>query len=138
MNQEKKKRNLWKQAGRIVAKIVLFTILFLLIIILLIQTGPVQNFLRKKTVAWLEKRLQTRVAIGRIYIGLPKHIVLENIYLGDRQKDTLLSGGKAKANLNLLQLIFKNEIDLKSIGFDNMTVKIKRQLPDTTFNFQFI
>jgi hypothetical protein len=59
--------------------------------------------LRKKAVAWLENKLQTKVEIGRIYIGLPRKITLENVYLEDRQKDTLLSGGSLKANISPVQ-----------------------------------
>ena len=136
MNQAKKK--IWVKPARIVAKTVLFVILFLLVILLLLQTGPVQSILRVKAVAYLEKKLQTKVEVGRVYIGLPKNIILENIYIEDRQKDTLLSGGKIEANLDLLRLIFNNEIDIKSIALENITAKIKRQLPDTVFNFQFV
>jgi hypothetical protein len=134
----RKKRSLPVRIGRIVAKTLIFLIAFVVIVILLIQTGPVQNFLRKKAVTYLENKLKTRVEVGRIYIGLPKNIILENIYVEDRQKDTLLSGGKIKVNLNLLRLAFKNEIDFKSIELENITAKVKRQLPDTSFNFQFI
>ena len=138
MNTEKKKKNPWKRAGRIVLKTVLFVILFFVVVIVLVQTPPAQNLLRKKAVAYLEKKLQTKVEIGRVHIGLPKNITLENVYIEDRQKDTLLSGGMIKANLNLWQLIFKNEIDIKSIALENITAKFKRQLPDTLFNFQFV
>ena len=138
MDQATKKKSIWIRPARIVAKTILFIILFFLIIILLIQTGPVQNFLRKQAVAYLEKKLQTRVEVGKVYVGLPKNIILENIYIEDRQKDTLLSGSKIEANLDIWRLIFKNEIDVQSISLDNITAKIKRQLPDTTFNFQFV
>jgi len=136
MNQAKK--NIWVKPARIVAKTVLFIILFFLVIVLLIQTGPVQNLLRVKAVAYLEKKLQTKVEVGRAYIDLPKNIVLENIYIEDRQKDTLLSGGKIEANLDLIDLIFNNVVDIKSISLENITAKVKRQLPDTVFNFQFV
>ena len=132
------KKNIWVKIARIAAKTVLFIILFFLIILLVVQTGPAQNLLRVKAVAYLEKKLQTKVEVGKVYIGLPKNIVLENIYIEDRQKDTLLSGGKIEANLDLIDLIFNNVIDIKSIALENITAKIKRQLPDTVFNFQFV
>src|SRR6188768_568895 len=132
------KKNIWVKPARIVAKTILFIILFILVIFLLIQTGPVQNILRVKAVAYLQKKLKTKVEVGRVYVGLPKNIILENVYIEDRQKDTLLSGGKIEANLDLLNLIFKNEMDIRSITLDNITAKIKRQLPDTVFNFQFV
>ncbi|HET9745935.1 MAG TPA: hypothetical protein VFP97_09490, partial [Chitinophagaceae bacterium] len=128
----------WRKPARIAAKTILFIILFLLIILLLIQTGPVQNILRKNAVTWLQKKLQTKVEVGRVYVGLPQNIVLENVYIEDRQKDTLISGGKIVADLNLLKLIFNNQLDIESIALDNITAKVKRQLPDTVFNFQFV
>src|SRR6187402_2049774 len=132
------KKNIWVKPARIVAKTILFIILFLLVILLLIQTGPVQNILRVKAVAYLQKKLKTKVEVGKVYVGLPKNIILENVYIEDRQKDTLLSGGKIEANLDLFRLIFKNQMDIKSISLDNITAKIKRQFPDTVFNFQFV
>ncbi|HEX6170179.1 MAG TPA: translocation/assembly module TamB domain-containing protein, partial [Chitinophagaceae bacterium] len=132
------KKNIWVRPARIVAKTILFIILFLLIIILLIQTGPVQNILRVKAVAYLQKKLKTKVEVGKVYVGLPKNIILENVYIEDRQKDTLLSGGRIEANMDLFKLIFKNQIDIRSIALDNITAKVKRQLPDTAFNFQFV
>lgn len=138
MDQTIKKRNSWQRAGRIILKTLLSVLAFLVIVILLIQTPPVQNFVRKKTVAWLEKKLDTRIEVERIFIGLPKNIILEGLYVEDRKGDTLLYGGKLKANINLLRLIFNNETDFRNIELKDMTAKIRRDLPDTVFNFQFI
>ena len=135
---EQVRKQAWIRPARIVAKTVLFIILFFLIILLLVQTGPVQNVLRAKAVTWLEKKLQTRVEVGKVYVSFPKNIVLENVYLEDRQKDTLLSGGRIEANLDLYDLIFRNQLDVNSIALDNITAKVKRMLPDTVFNFQFV
>src|SRR5258705_13809080 len=132
------KKNIWIRPARIAAKTILFIILFLLIILLLIQTGPVQNILRAKAVAYLQTKLRTKVEVGKVYVGLPKNIILENVYIEDRQKDTLLAGGKIEANLDLVKLIFKNQMDIRSIALNNITAKIRRQLPDTAFNFQFV
>ena len=138
MEQQAEKRNVWKRAGRVVLKTLLWIFFLIVVVFLLILTPPVQNFLRKKVVAYLEKKLDTKIEVGSIYIGLPKNIVLDNIYIEDRQKDTLFSGGKIKANIGIWQLITKNEVNINSIALENITAKIKRQLPDTSFNFQFI
>src|SRR5688500_6066366 len=104
MVQPVKKRRLLHRVARIVAKTILFIILFILVIALLIQTPPVQNMLRKQAVNWLQKRLETKVEVGRVFIGLPRQVELSNVYIEDKQKDTLLSGGSLKANINLFQL----------------------------------
>src|SRR5882724_3949300 len=138
MDQLKKKKRFLNRLARIALKTILYILIFFLLIGILVQTPPVQNLLRKKTVAWLEKKLQTKVEIGRIYIGLPRKITLENVYLEDRQKDTLLSGGSLKANISLFRLIFHGEMNFRKLELENITAKIKRRLPDTIFNFQFV
>ncbi len=114
--------------------------IFLLIIVLflLVLTPPVQNFITGRATNFLEKKLNTKVSIGRLYFTLSGKIALDDIYVEDRQKDTLLSAGELRVNMSLYKLIFGGAIDIKSIRLDEATAKISRQLPDTTFNFQFI
>ncbi len=137
MEQQRSTKSTVSRIGRIVVKTVLFIILFLLLIVALVLVPPVQNLLRKKAVSYLENTLNTKISIGKIYIGLPKKVVIEDVYLEDRQKDTLLTAGSLKADIAIFKLI-KGEVDIKSIELKNSTVKIKRELPDTVFNFQFI
>ena len=103
----------------------------------MIQTGPVQNYGRSKIEAYLENKLHTKVRIGNLYIGFPSRIILKNIYLEDRRKDTLLYGGKISIDISMLRL-FSKEIRVNDLSLDDMTMKIKRQMPDSVFNFQFI
>ncbi len=131
------KRSWPQRVGRIFLKTILFLFLFVLVLFLLILTPPVQRFLTTRVENFLENKLQTRVDIGRIGFGLSGNISLQNIYIEDKTKDTLVSGGALKANINFMKL-FSNEVEVKDIELQNITVKIKRLLPDTTFNFQFI
>jgi hypothetical protein len=57
------KKNPWKRLARIVLKTVLFIFLFFILLVVLILTPPVQNFIRKKAVAYLENKLHTKVEI---------------------------------------------------------------------------
>ena len=138
MDQQGTKKNTGRRIAGIVIKTVLFILLFLVVLAGLILTPPVQHFFRGKAVTYLEKKLQTKVDIGKIYIGFPKKGVVENLYIEDRSKDTLISGGSIKVNVDLFDLITGNGVDIQSVELDNITAKVKRQLPDTVFNFQFI
>src|SRR5215213_3152225 len=119
-----------KKTLRLFAKVVIGILLLIILVFILIQTPPVQNFARKKIQSWLSTKLDTRVSIGKLYIGFPNTVSLQNVYVEDRQKDTLLYGGKLAVDISLFKLI-SNELE-------NITAKVNRQLPDTTFNFQFI
>ena len=137
MEKEKKPANYPRKIARIVLKTLLFLFLFVVLVFLIVLTPPAQRFLTGKVEAYLQNKLKTKVEIGSISFGLSGNINLKNVYVEDRTKDTLLSGGLLKANLNYLKL-FSNEVQVKDLELQNMTAKVKRVLPDTVFNFQFI
>ncbi|GAA4737778.1 translocation/assembly module TamB domain-containing protein [Flavisolibacter ginsenosidimutans] len=134
---EKPKRSLPVRIARIVAKTVLFLLLFVIVVFLLLLTPPVQKFLTGKVENYLQNKLHTRVQIGRISFGLSGNVALQNVYIEDQTKDTLIAGGTIKANVAFLKLL-SNEVEVKGIELQNITAKIKRALPDTVFNYQFV
>lgn len=137
MEKEKKPVNYPRKIARILLKTVLFLFLFIILLFLLVLTPPVQRMMTGKVETYLRKKLKTRVEIGSISFGLSGKVALENVYLEDLEKDTLLSGGTIRAQLNFFRL-FSNEVEVKDLELQNITAKVKRNLPDTTFNFQFV
>jgi translocation and assembly module TamB len=137
MENEKKSPNYPRKIARIVLKTVLFLFLFIVLIFLLVLTPPVQRFMTGKVENYLREKLKTKVEIGSISFGLSGKVNLENVYIEDLAKDTLVSGGVIKAQMNFLRL-FSNEVQIKDLELQHITAKIKRTLPDTAFNFQFI
>ncbi len=95
--------------GRIALKTILWivgSILFLvLLVVILIQVPAVQNFIKDKAVTFVEGKIHTKVKIGHISLGLPKLVVLENVYFEDQKKDTLIAGDKLKVDISLLKLL---------------------------------
>ena len=126
-----------KRIAHIVLKVVLFLLLFVIVLFLLLLTPPVQKFATARAENFLEKKLKTKVEIGGISIGLPRKVILSNIYLEDQTKDTLISGAIIKANIELFKLI-SGEVQVNDLQLKDITAKVKRVLPDTAFNFQFI
>ncbi len=122
---------------RLFGKLIIGLLLLIILVFILIQTPPVQNFARKKIQSYLSDKLKTKVVIGKLYLGLPDIISLQNIYIEDRSKDTLLSGGKVKVDIDLFKLI-NNVVEINEIQLEQVTAKVKRLLPDTVYNFQFI
>lgn len=133
----KKKRPLAMRIFRIIAWVFVSLVALLLLVLLLIQLPSVQNYGRKKVVSFLENKLHTKVEIGKLSIGFPTTLSLQNVYFEDQSKDTLLYGGEIKVNLRMLQLLRK-DIQIREISFDHILAKVKRLPPDSVFNFQFI
>ncbi|MEO6915485.1 MAG: hypothetical protein ABI151_07325, partial [Chitinophagaceae bacterium] len=128
MTSEKKKNSsgqIIKRIARILLRTVLIVVLLLITLLVLIQTPPVQNFIVKKATGYLENKLHTRVEIGRLYIGFPKDIVIENIYLQDQSKDTLIYGKKIKVDISMLKLL-DNEVEVNDLRLNQITAKVKR------------
>ncbi|GAB4092608.1 translocation/assembly module TamB domain-containing protein [Flaviaesturariibacter terrae] len=126
-----------QRIARILLKTVLGLLLLVVVLALLLLTPPVQRWASHKTASYLSNKLHTRVEIGSIRIGLPRLVTIENLYMEDRTHDTLIAGGRVHANIDLFR-IFSNEIAIKDLQFENITAKIKRVLPDTVYNFQFV
>ncbi len=123
--------------AKVLSYILVTVVLLFFLVFILVQTPPGQNFIKGKVQKFLTKKLNTRVEIGKLDIRFPNSIVLKNVYIEDQTKDTLLSGGQLKVDLNMLKLL-TNEIEIKEINLQNITAKIKRVNSDTVFNFQFV
>jgi TamB, inner membrane protein subunit of TAM complex len=137
MTISEKLKKVIRRIYRITITTVLVLLGIILLILVLIQTGPVQNWGRAKMEAYLENKLHTRVRIGNLYIGFPSRIIIKNIYVEDLHKDTLISGGRIDIDISMIRLLHK-ELRVNNLDLDGITVKVKRQLPDSVFNFQFI
>jgi hypothetical protein len=126
--------------GRIALKTILWiiaSIIFLiLLVVILIQVPAVQNFAKNKTVTFLEGKIHTKVKIGHISLGLPKLIVLEDVYFEDQKKDTLIAGEKLKVDISLFKLLH-HKVEINEINLQGITANIHRGA-DSIFNFDYI
>jgi len=107
---------------------------------LVFQYKPVQTWAAKQATEWLSKKLGTKVDIKSIYIKPFTSIVLEDFYVLDKQKDTLISTPKLTVELNgfsVFSSIPDRKIDLKLIQLDNGSFYLKNLAGNKT-NFKFI
>jgi hypothetical protein len=132
-----KKPNYVRKAARILMKVILFLMLFVVVLFLFALTPPAQKIATNKVENYLQKKLKTKVEIGSISVGLSGWINLKDVYVEDQTKDTLIAGGNIQAHVTLRKLL-TNEVEVKEITLDHITAKIKRILPDTVFNFKFV
>src|ERR1035437_5729585 len=73
-----------------------------------IRTLSFKNFVRNKTISYLQTKLGTEVRIGKLDYSLPNQFELDDVVLIDLQKDTLFSGRLLSVNMNLFKLISGN------------------------------
>jgi hypothetical protein len=107
---------------------------------MLFQYKPVQTWAAKKATTYLSKELNTKVDVKSLYIKPFSSVVLEGLYILDKQQDTLLSTPKLSVELSgfsIFNSIKKKVIDFKSIQLDNGSFYLKKQ-KDSTTNLQFV
>ena len=137
LSETHKKRSILQKIANVAAWILVSLFFLVILLMILIQTAPVQNFARGKIQSYLQNKLKTKVVIGRINISFPNSILLQNFLIEDRTKDTLASGKELKVSLDMTRLL-KSQLMIREIDLSNIITKIKRVGTDTTFNYQFI
>jgi hypothetical protein len=110
------------------------------VLLLVFQYKPVQTWAAKKATAYLSKKLHTKIGIKSIYIKPFSSVVLEDFYVLDKQKDTLINTPKLTVGISgfsLISSIKQRTLDLSLVQLDNSSVYLKT-MKDSTSNLQFI
>jgi len=120
--------------------LVLLVFLTLSILLLVFQYKPVQTWAARKGAAYLSEKLHTKVSIGSLYLEPFSSIVLEDFYVLDQKKDTLVNMSKLTVDINAFSIfrsIKQRTIDLSLVKLDNSSVYLK-EYKDSTSNVKFI
>lgn len=124
-------KKILKWTGRI-----LLTLFALLLLIgLLIQTSPVQNYIIGKVTSKLSKDLNTEVRIKHVSLSFFDKVNLEGVLVRDQKKDTLLYAGALKARLTDWFFIRKKLV-ITYAGLEDAVIYLNRK--DSVWNYQFI
>lgn len=126
-----------KQFLKIAGIILLSLVLVLISLFLYFRTPAGELFLTEKVVYYLQKKLKKPFTIKRISYSFPDWIALEGVYLPDDKNDTLIYGNKIHVDIDMLALL-RNKVSINKLELENININIKRTLPDTAFNFNYI
>ncbi|WP_338871325.1 translocation/assembly module TamB domain-containing protein [Spirosoma sp. SC4-14] len=106
-------------------------------VVLVLTTTWGQQFVTKQVNSYLAQKLQSPFHIGRIGYSIPDWIELDDVFFKTPKGDTLLNGGHMRVDLDMWGLL-NSRVAINQIELEHIQVNIKRTLPDTTFNFQYI
>jgi hypothetical protein len=118
----------------------LFLLLTVSIALLLFQYKPVQTWAAKKATKYLSKKLATEVEIKSLYIKPFTSVVLEDLYILDKQRDTLVRTPKLTIELDgfsIFSSISERKINFALIKLDNGSFFLKNYKNSKT-NLQFV
>jgi len=119
-----------------VLRVLLGLILLLVLFALSLQLKPVQNFLAQRASSFLSKELETRITLSSIYFRPFNAIEIHELYVEDRDQDTLLYVDSFFADIDISS-IWKSKLTMSGVSVTNGKIFIKKQV-DSTTNFSFI
>ncbi len=103
---------------------------------LLLSNKYIQNMLVGKATGYLCEYLDTKVGIGYIEYKIPASIALSDVYLEDKNQDTLAYIKSISASVSITKL-FKNCIAIKEVDIDSARFFLKTDTTGNT-NLDFI
>lgn len=102
-----------------------------------IRSSYVQTTIAKYTTNYLSQQLKHKVYIGKMDFMFYNKLILEDVYVDDNNKDTLLSVKQLKVSLNYLALSTR-KINIRYISLKNGCAYLKRDSLTRQFNFQYL
>ena len=108
-------------------------ILFLIVI----HIPFVQSFIGDKAASALSEKLGTQVSLGRVEIGFPNRIILDQIDIADQSNEKMFHAGRLTAKIELLPLA-KGRISISSAQIFSANVSLYKIDSLAKPNYQFL
>lgn len=103
-------------------RILLGIVVFVFLVVFLLYLPPVQNLVRNQVVRYVNSHYDLNLKVGKLSVGFPLDLVIDDVYAGRSASDTLLSARHLRLNVGIWQL-WKKEI--KVDNFDLEQVKFR-------------
>lgn len=126
-----------KKALKVILYVILSVILIVVAAVVVINTPWGKEQIRKYAVDYLQKKLDTKVSIGKIDFSIPTAVNLSQVLVLDKRQDTIVWVNKLDINVNMFKLI-EGKISVSKLGLDGANINMYRTANDTNFNYQFI
>ncbi|HTM64742.1 MAG TPA: translocation/assembly module TamB domain-containing protein [Flavipsychrobacter sp.] len=110
----------------------------MLLLVILVNLTPIQNFVARKTAEVLAERLKTKVALKNVRIDFLNHLLIEGLYIEDHAGDTLLYAGRAEARITDWFILRKDKPVIHYIGLYDAYGHLYRTAKSGDWNYQFV
>jgi translocation and assembly module TamB len=124
---------IWKVVYRTLIGLCMLLVLLLLII----RTEWAQGIIAHRVTNWLSEKTGTVISVDRLFLNFSGNLTIEGLYVEDIQQDTLLYSDKLEAGIGILPLL-QGKYHISDIQWRGVVAGVKRTLPDSSFNFDFI
>ena len=127
-----------KTALKVFGCVVAACLLLMVGTVLVLNTDTFQNKLLKRATSMLSDKLQTRVEIDSISIGLfSQKVNLYGLDIEDLQHRKMFQLDHLAVSVKLLPLL-RNEVRITNASIDGIRAQLYKPKPDSAANYQFI
>ncbi|RQO32182.1 hypothetical protein DBR32_00780 [Taibaiella sp. KBW10] len=126
-----------KKVLKVILYVILAIILIVVGVVVAINTPWGKEQIRKYAVSYLQKKLDTKVEIGKIDFSIPSAVNLSKVLVLDKRQDTMVWVNQLDISINMLKLI-EGKISVSKLGLEGADINMYRTATDTNFNYQFV
>ena len=108
-------------------------IALILLLLLVIQLPPVQNFIARQVVGSLNEQLNATISADRVYVSLLKRVKVKGVVITDQRQDTVISATEINIGLRLFPLM-KNQFQFGRIQIDDPRLHLVKHTSDSLLN----
>jgi hypothetical protein len=131
------KRTKWPRLIRILIWVSTGLFASVTVLVVAITIPSVQTYVAQKFIKSLSEKTRTSISLESVSVKFPGKVILNGLFLNDKNSDTLLFLHSLRLNINLLKLM-RNEISVDGVTLENVVANIRREENENAFNFQFI
>ncbi len=118
-----------------IARVGLWLIALFVMLAVLLQLPPVQNYIGKQIAKTLSEQLGTKVELDYVYLAYLNRLTIRRFYIQDFQGDTLLYSGKLQADFVLNPFVlFKQGLTIEEIRLTDANFNIRTIPPSNQSN----
>lgn len=123
---------------KILGKIFLGILIFLLLVILFIRSPWGQNIIKDKVISSIEEKTGGQIELEKLFVKFNGDIQVDDLLILNPAGDTLAYVGNLSANIPFLPLIKGNSFDLDQLEVSRVKARIYRKDSLSGFNYEFL
>ena len=118
--------------------IVLWTVIALNVIAFGVTRLPVsQHFLGDKVYGYVSDLLGTEVSVGRVDLGLPSLLILDDLVIHDQQQKEMIRAARVSVKIDILPIL-EGKVAINSAQLFGARFRLYKPNADAQTNFQFL
>ncbi|MGY5355333.1 translocation/assembly module TamB domain-containing protein [Wenyingzhuangia sp. IMCC45467] len=133
-----KSSNIFKKAFHFFKWLFVGFLVLFVAVVLFIRSSWGQNIIKNKVTDFVATKIDTKFSIEKVYLTFSGNLKVEELYLEDQQKDTLLYSKELEVSIAVMPIVTQNNIYVKSVEWSGLVAKILKPEKTHQYNFNYI